>query len=271
MTEHPENLELYNQLSDEERRQIDKHVETCAECREDLAFWSTLSHQIFEFNEDLDAPDAVLDRVLAAPPSSRLRQVWTLLRSQIRLVRRELFPASAALMILGVGLALVAHRATVFYVLAPMIAAGSVAAIYGRSHDPALELTLSTPTSAWKILLARLTLISGYNLVLALAASSVLLAAMPAGLYSAIVLGWLGPLTFLSAFALVLSMWTGAGPALVISYTAWIIQWLPLTANATAYRAFWNNSALLIGLAMCLVAAAMFSAERVARPRAEAA
>jgi hypothetical protein len=104
---------------------------------------------------------------------------------------------------------------------------------------------------------------------------------MPAGFFGSVILGWLGPLTFLSALALVLSMWAGTGTALVISYTAWMLQWVSFGASAgpgaegwagllAAYRGFWHNTVVLVVLGTLLVMAGLWSAERAARPKTHA-
>jgi hypothetical protein len=134
-------------------------------------------------------------------------------------------------------------------------------------------VTLATPTSAWKILLARLTLVSGYNLVLALGASLALLLIVPANRFGELILGWIGPLTFLSALALLLALWIGTGNALAITYGLWIAQYLPFRSLGLVsgpvspwierYQAFWREPALLIALGLALIAAALWSAGRL--------
>jgi anti-sigma factor RsiW len=269
-----EALPLYasGQLAAPEREQVEAHLRVCGECRADLALWAALDRELKAASCEVAAPDGLAERALVgARLSGVLHRTLTLIRAQAPLVRRELFPASAALMVLGVFVAVLVHKAAVFHFLAPMIAAASLAMIYGREQDPAIELTLSTPVSAWKVLLARLTLVSGYNLMLAFAASAALYTVMPAGIFGSGILGWLGPLTFLSALALVLSMWTGTGTALLISYTAWMLRWVSFGGVVeTAYRGFWHDTALLIALGPLLSISGLWSAERAARPRTHA-
>ena len=274
-------LPLYaaGQLDAARREEVDAHVAACAGCRADLELWTVAAHEIRTSNLKIAAPARLAERALAGAPEDRslmagVRRIVTLVLAQRALVRRQLFPASALLMLLGVSIAIAFQRPGVFYFFAPMIAAGGLALIYGRESDPAAELTLATPTPAWKILLARMVLVSSYDVVLALAASAALYTMLPAGMLTAIVASWLAPLAFLSAFALMLSLWTGTGTALLIAYTAWIVQWMPYFSDGgifDAYRGFWSSPMALFATGVLLVAASLWSAERVARPGVEAA
>jgi hypothetical protein len=87
-------------------------------------------------------------------------------------------------------------------------------------------MALATPTSPWQILVARLALVFGYNLVLALAASLALLPVLPGSLLGSLILGWLGPMTFLSAVALAFSFWLGNDGTIAVTYPAWIGKWI---------------------------------------------
>ena len=176
----------------------------------------------------------------------------------------------------GCAVTLLADQVAVLRFIAPLAAAASLAAVFGPEHDPACELTLATPTSPWKVLLARLTLVHGYNLILALGASLFLLTMIPADMLGGLVLGWLGPMTFLSALALLLSLWIGTGNSIAIAYGLWVIQFprfdLILSPSGAgiwlraleAYRSFWDEPLLLIGLGLLLLAAALWSAGRAA-------
>ena len=113
------------------------------------------------------------------PCIAPLLRATSLLHAQAYLVRREMWPASAIIMAISTVVTYLFGKTEVIYFIAPLVAAASLAAIYGPEHDPASELTLATPTSPWKVLLARLTLVHAYNLLLALAASLFLLLLIP--------------------------------------------------------------------------------------------
>lgn len=279
-------LPLYatGQLDKQERAELEGHLAGCAECQADYAMWAEVSSAISATSRAAIAPPSLagraLERIHARPPlQSAFLRAWHLLQAQALLVQHELWPACAAVMAIGVAVALLADKEGVIRFIAPMVAAASLAALYGPERDPAGELALATPTSPWKILLARLTLVSGYNLLLALMASLVLLAIIPPSLFGALVLAWLGPLTFLSALALLLSLWIGTGNAVMIVYGLWLAQYILPTREAiviwklsqawvtvfSSYQGFWQNSALLLALSILLFGVALMSANRSER------
>jgi len=89
-----------------------------------------------------------------------------------------------------------------------------------------------------------------------------------------IILGWVGPLAFLSSLALLLSIWWGTGSAIFITYGLWLAQyisfksisiWLPSPVWNTflaAYKNFWHEPLLLIGLACLIAVIALWSANQ---------
>ncbi|HSA99230.1 MAG TPA: hypothetical protein VLE49_01170, partial [Anaerolineales bacterium] len=141
-------------------------------------------------------------------------------------------------------------------------------------HDPAHELTLSTSTSAWKLLLARLSIVSAYNLLLAMIAILVLMIAFPPGLLGTLALGMLAPMAFLSALALLLSIWIGAGNAITIAYVFWLMQYVPYHLVGTwmaspawrsfilAYYGFWQSPMLLLAFSVPLLVVVLWSVNR---------
>jgi hypothetical protein len=276
-----ERLPFYaaGQLRGGERAEIDAHLAGCAECQADLKLWQAVSHTLGSADQAVVAPRGLADQALARVHSpAGLAQVglraWQLLWAQALLIQRELWPASAAVMAMGLAVALLSQRAEFIYFLAPLVAASSLAMLYGPEYDPAQELSLSTPTSAWKILLARLSIVSAYNLLLASAATLGLLFFVPPGLLGTLILGWLGPLAFLSALALLLSLWLGTSRAVAIAYGLWFLQYVPFKAVGlwmnspiwasllAAYQQFWRSSLLLLPLSLLLIGLALWSARR---------
>jgi hypothetical protein len=278
-------------LAGDRRREVENHLPACAECRADLELWAGVSKEIETSGVAVKAPSALAEQAL-----KRVRggtRGWTrtrglprtglalaclrtgqLLRAQASLVQGEIWPASAAVMALGVAVALVSNHVEAVYFLAPLVAAGSLTLLYGPANDPAYELVAATPTSPWKVLLARLSLVFGYNLLLSLAAALALLVAVPPELLGTLILGWLSPMAFLSALALLLSLWIGTSNAIAITYTLWIAQVVPYKAIGLwiaplawepvflSYREFWHNPLLLGSLAVVLVGIALWSTGR---------
>jgi len=280
-------------LDQRQARRVAQHLPGCAECRAELRLWQTISDEIVESAQAVAAPPHIVERALAQVRRSaprreggpaKLRRGWRLVRAQASLVHREIWPGSAAVIGLGYIAALLASQAVFVYALAPLIAAACVALIYGPEADPAYELALATPTSPRQLLLARLALVFGYNLGLVLVATLGLLPILPQPLSLAtlgdLVLAWLAPMAFLSAAALLLSLWIGAANAIGLTYVAWLAYLMagplcapqamlqfsaPLTQALATYQQFWQTPALLLGLAAGLLCLAVWMTGRQMR------
>ena len=279
--EHPNIVEalpayINGTLVPDERRLVSEHLSVCDACRMELASWRAIGTTSRAVSSRVpDPPEALLERVwtrigeeetLAASGSGRLSIGLQLLAGQVALVRREIWVASAATMALGCLVALLTTGASaggvVLAVFAPMIAAVGVAFIYGPENDPSLEVALSTPTPPRLVLVARLTLVYSYDLALALAATVVLaLANGGTGLLALISL-WIGPMLFLSALALFLSLFFGSTPATLVALTLWgvrlvayssAVRGLTLSREMKLLESFWQSTPLLLPLAVLLL------------------
>ena len=264
------------QISEAESAFVKDHLSSCEDCQADLLLWRAVSGEIRRTDSVITASPTLPKRALEqihAPNrlSSSFRSAWHLLRAQAFLVQREMWPSAALVMVMGVLVALISDKANFLFFISPLIASSMVAMIYGPDNDPALELCLATQTSPWKILLARLSLVSSYNLLLSFIASVVMLFIIPPGFLGTLILGWLGPLTFLSALALLLSIWFGTSQAITITYSLWLLQYIPFKAmgiwfntaglNSTmiAYQHFWQSPMLLLPPSLLLLGLAMWS------------
>lgn len=239
------------------------HLADCPACRAELAEWEAIASAALARYQQIDAPgDALLDRV------------WHVLRGQVPLVRRGIWAASALTMALGCLVELIAPYGvgSVLAVFAPIVAALGVAFVYGPETDPCLEIALATPTSPRLVLLARLTLVYAYDILLALAASVVIAAAHGgAELWPVIVL-WLGPMLFLSALSLMLSLLFGSGVGIGGALALWAVRvfmarvpWRTADAWSDTINRFWRNDTLLIPLAAALLLIAVLSLPRQER------
>lgn len=299
MKHYLDEMPLYaaGQLSPAEATELEKHLEECPDCQAELIFWQNLAGEIQTENTKISAPADLADRVLKQIHSedtqlkTRLRpysapsrfktsclSAFSLLHAQAYLIKREIWSASTSIMALGVIIALISSHAEAISFLAPLVAAASLAALYGPENDPAHELTLAAPTSTWKILLARLSVVSVYNLLLSLLASLAMLLIVPSNLLGMIILGWLAPMAFLSTLALLLSLWIGTGNAIMISYGLWILQYLQIStlfgdwrfssnleAFLNAYRNFWQSSSLLLIFSLVLLGITLLSTPHTER------
>lgn len=267
-------------LGPEDKRRVTDHLRTCTTCESELASWKMVNGAVHVAYEAYPAPSAqVMDRVWDEIEEgsevvvtergefiSRMYLAWQLLLGQIPLVRKSLWAASALMMLLGSVVAIVTSGPTfggqVVAALAPVVAAAGVAFIYGSDNDASLEVTLATPTSPRVILLARLTLVFGYDLSLAVAADTALLAfGAEAGLWSLISL-WLGPMLFLSSLALVTSLLLDSATAALCVMSLWVAKLVisseagtlvGLSRLAETMDVFWQSTATLSLLAWVLL------------------
>src|SRR5699024_1199636 len=201
-----------------------------------------------------------------------LRQAGALLAGQLPLVHRRLWLASALVMALGGALAATGTRdaaGTVLAFIAPMVAAVGLAVVYGPRVDPHLELGVASPTSPGTVLLARLTLVFGYDLALGLVTSAALSWTGSAGSLWSIVSGWLGPMSLLSAISLAVSVWRGPNLAMAASMTLWAA--VVLTTMSTAdlpgiaqrvVGTLWSTNVATLGSAAVITLATLLLASR---------
>lgn len=289
MKHYSELLPLYavGQLPPKDIALVAEHLKHCPDCQDELVMWRRVSNEIRSANVAITLPPDLATRALEKihqQPQQEMKPGLTaqiraiglrmvnLLRTQIFLIKSDIWPASAGIMALAILVALISKHIEVISFISPLIAAGGMAMLYGADNDPAHELVMSTPTSTWKILLARLSIVSLFNLLLSLLASLVMLLIVPAELLGAIILGWLAPMAFLSALALLLSLWIGTSNAVAVTYGLWIFQFVLLSkgiqkiwystaldALASACRNFWRSPGLLFILAVVLVGIVLVS------------
>ena len=265
-------------LTENEHIQVKIHLEECAECREELGMWRSLSEVIEEDNKRLKAPQEVLNRALATIRENKERanlflKSWEILRAQIPLVNKEIWPASLLILLIGFAITIIADKAGFLFVLAPLVSAGGLAVVHSREHDPAFELVLSTPVSQAQILLARLALVFGYNFILVLIFSLGLSFYFSIDLILPLILEWLAPMTFLSTLGLCISVFSNSENAIFISYGLWISKNLMATPEFRELMGeggevmldFWQTPAVLYGISALLFAAVMIYVERFFR------
>ncbi|MBF8282547.1 MAG: hypothetical protein HW378_1462 [Anaerolineales bacterium] len=204
-------------------------------------------------------------------PITNLLSSWPilLLRAQLRVVRGEIWAASALVMALGLLVTLATYSAAEAWPLvlvAPLVAATGVAFIYGPDVDPALEIELATPVPPRLVLLARLALVFGFNLIMGLAASLILSLARAEVAFWPLVSTWLAPLSFLSALAFLLTVFTvNSTTSAMISLLGWAFQslrqlgglkavawFMPDLMAASARPWLWALALLLAALALWL-------------------
>lgn len=270
-------------LSAEQNQAVETHLDACLECREELAFWQEMSAAV-QPEASAERPSArIVDHALTAIHALNrrpdpLRQTWNILRAQIPLVRGEIWPASLAVMVIGYIAAVLVGKEAVIQLLAPLVAAATIAMIYNPQLEPIGELVFATPVHPRQILLARLALVFFYNFILAIMASLCLLPVFENLVLQPLVMAWLAPMTFLSALALFLSILFGSENAIVATYGLWLLQFAASGANIlrmagddswlfyllTGYAGLWQSPQLLFLAALVLFSATLWSVGRTA-------
>lgn len=221
---------------------------------------------------------SALNRPLPASAASGWHEhpfggAFLLLRRQAVLVRQGIWAASLIVLSLGVILTYLfpgtGVNSSLPALAAPVVAAGGIALVYGPENDPATELELTAPISPALILLARLVLVYGYDLALALGASVALWLTSDHLTLSQLIFSWLAPMLFLSALALALSVTLSSQAALLIAFSLWGLRLVVQTRGpgiipdvAGFSNALWSNQILLCVLAVLCIAVALFRATR---------
>ena len=89
---------ISGKLTIQEQEQVKEHIDHCAECIEELALWKDVSQVLANDYSDLKAPPKILDRALDTigeieTEPNLLLKFWLIIRSQVPLVRKEIWPA----------------------------------------------------------------------------------------------------------------------------------------------------------------------------------
>lgn len=211
--------------------------------------------------------------------SSPAARWWPLLlmRAQLRVVRKEIWAASALILVLGVLVTATTYNAASnsmvpITLVAPLVAALGIAFLYDSDVEQMLEIENTTLASTRLLLLARLTLVFGFDLLLSLVGSIFLAIFHTDVLLWPLVLSWLAPMAFLSALAFFLSIiCRDALVGSVFSFGIWgahvLLQSIPEPNAITYLLSLPGLSApefrpALFGIAVLLIAAALWFSER---------
>ncbi|MBE2197080.1 MAG: hypothetical protein IAE79_00625 [Anaerolinea sp.] len=163
--------------------------------------------------------------------------LWLLLVAQARVVRREIWAASALVMTLGVLVSLAwrggeGAAGLPLALLAPVVAALGIATLYSPA-DGVWELEMTTAVSPRLLLLARLLLVFGFNLLLAALSSVALALLLPQVSLWLLITTWLAPMTFLAALAFLITVLTGATEmGILVSLSIWTLQTVRLSGDS---------------------------------------
>jgi len=219
--------------------------------RGDAAVAGALRRDAARAGEGTPLPAAAVERGVAVclkamgpggpAPAGEFGLWWAVFGAQWRLFSSSIRWAAALVLLLGVALALLApgSAATMLDFAAPAAAAGGVLAAFGGARRASLEVELACAVRPYELLLARLILVVGCDLALALAASVVLSAAGHGGAALHLVLTWLGPLLLLAGLNLAVSLRWGAAAAGVAGGALWMVSVTAATRVATSPGLAW--------------------------------
>jgi hypothetical protein len=285
---------INNTLDEQDREIVRSHLDHCERCRRDLESWKVLAELTQAWQDPhvvpLPSPD-LLDGVwakldsrptrlaragLAARSLYRWGASWAVLaKSQVRLVPHGIWVACtlATLICLAPLLwpatatapDLSLHIAIIQGFLTPVVAALSLAFLYGPETDAGLEIALSTPVSPRKILLSRLLVALSYNFVLAFGVT-VLAVALHGGDIALLLSFWVGPMLLLSGLSLAVSVGVGTVAATTMAGGLWLLHLFvssvsalpaPVPGDQTPLAALWQTTPTTIFIACLLFLAAL--------------
>jgi predicted anti-sigma-YlaC factor YlaD len=240
---------LNGQLDAGSAGQVRAHLVSCESCRLELAAWESLKGAANQAFASTPLPSeqlmsqvwARIDASEAAQfagrvsPARTLRRLWLIFRAQIPLIHKSIWVASVLVCLFGLTLTLLlevhtnaqkAFAANLLVLFIVVVGASGSAFIYGSSVDPGFELTIATPSSIRFVMLCRMTIVLGYNLLLGLLASAVFASVYGGSLWGFVQL-WLGPLLFLSSLCLTISLFVSSTLALICGIVIEAFQAFP--------------------------------------------
>lgn len=273
---------------------VQEHLLRCETCQFELSTWEAIrdASQFAMASEPLPSAQ-VLDQVWAkidAPatrkasthrwsPGYLLLHLWLVFKKQVGIIHKSIWIASAMAMVFGCILVLVAisgdhshlrDAQLLLALFASVIGASGVAFIYGAENDVGFELTLSTPTSIRIVMICRMILVVGYDLLLSAIASTILALSYGGGPWEIIQL-WLGPMLLLASISLALSLMVGSVIALLFSLILEATQALPtymekgLIGLQLARPDLWQTNPTIVLLAVLFFVFAILYAPRQPR------
>ena len=257
---------LNGSMSAEERKAFETHLAECSICQAEVEEWDLIAG-VVQVQNAMPTPSRNLAKAALQQEQTKTQTRWnlnyifTMLRAQISLIRSELWASSFLILMLGIIGARLFERVGIFTMIAPLVAAGCVSAVYGRDNDQAYELMLSTPVSKAQVLLSRLVLVFGYNLILFLTGLLFINSMLDSPMTTSLLGEWLAPMAFLSSLALMLSVSIGTSQSVLVTYVLWISSQLvfdpaimpEFSRNFAPLAQFMNMTGLLYLLSVLLL------------------
>lgn len=225
------------------------HLETCADCRSDLAAWQAVSGatQLAAQQASASAPspspvlmEAVWAKIDAQEKAAMqhrsfrrgVHHLWLVFSRQVPLIHKSIWIASILVNILMLVLIFLGREGArhnlhsvegVLAFFTTIAAAAGVAFMYQAEHDAGYEIILSTPTSVRIMMICRMLLVVGYNMALAALTSAIIAIALGGTLWDFMHI-WLGPMLLLASISLTISVIFGSVVSLAISLLLEVAQ-----------------------------------------------
>ncbi|HEY0756628.1 MAG TPA: zf-HC2 domain-containing protein [Ktedonobacteraceae bacterium] len=236
---------INGQLDASVAREVREHLLACASCQLELASWEALKDTAIEAYTSTPLPSPYLmNRVWAKIADEEaqavhswslarlLKQGWLVFRAQFPLIHKSLWVASTLVCLFGLVLTLaMAHHplaqkhwaGNLLVLFIVVVGASGSAFIYGSAVDPGFELSIATPTSMRFVMICRMAIVLGFNMLLGVVASAFFAAVSGNGLWDMVQL-WLGPLFFLSSLCLAISLFISSAFALICVALVEVLQ-----------------------------------------------
>jgi hypothetical protein len=250
------------------------HLNVCSSCRAGAQEWSRMREALSSWSWSLPAPRPLAVPALTCRPArpAVTASAWhamTVVAAQVPVVRRQVWAATAIVAAIGCLVVAVTGAAagTVLTLTAPVTAALGLAVIYGPDSDPCAEVSACCPVSPRTVLLARLAVVAGYDLAVALCATLLLAGTGTGSGVRALITAWLGPLLAMAGLSVLLSVlfrpWAGVMAALFL----WTLRVLTLSPARPAVLAvftgwLWSTTPVTAAVAACALVVAIFTAGR---------
>jgi hypothetical protein len=221
------------------------HLETCSDCRRDLAAWQAVSGATQLASASVPALSPTLmntvwakidtqEKVVAQHKSIKrgAYHLWLVFARQVQLIHKSIWIASILVNVLMCALVFLGRASArhnlhsvegVLAFFTTVAAAAGVAFMYQAEHDAGYEIILSTPTSIRIVMICRMALVVGYNMALAALTSAIIAIALGGTLWDFMHI-WLGPMLLLASISLAVSVIFGSVVSLAISLLLEVVQ-----------------------------------------------
>lgn len=263
-----------------------EHLDRCSSCRARQGTWSTLAAASAQQGAPAVPPfDQLITPMLTARRAEMVQVVApTVVRSsvlalavarwQVRLLPRPLAVLSVVGLLIAVAVARAIPSTTwgtqAFASAVALIALLGAVGVAGGRADPRGELWQVLPITPAAVFWARLLVVLSADVVLAIAASGLLVALSPPVGFVALLAAWFGPALLSSGTALLGTVWRGPWFGTLISVVTWTLGSVSTAPSVRAHvgvgaiaARLWDTTPATVALAgLVIVVAARLAGSR---------